>query len=391
MAKVSVIIAAAGNAERMQGINKQFAFICGIPVLVRSMLAFEHIEDVCEIIVAAKQEDHDRIKEMAQDYGVTKLKDCAAGGSTRQESVINALRLTGRESRLIAVHDGARPLVREEDIRRCIHDAEVFGGAVLGVPVKDTIKEASGGLVEDTPDRRKLYITQTPQIFVKDRYFEGVNFAVEHGLDFTDDCQLAEAVGVKVCMTPSSYSNIKITTPEDLAVAAALLGSSSGREVNTMIRVGQGYDVHKLSPERKLILGGCRLNHNFGLVGHSDADVLVHAVMDALLGACALGDIGQYFPDSDPKWKDADSLKMLREVVRIIGEKGYVVSNIDSTLVLQVPKIAPFIFSMRRNIAEACGIDVSQVSVKATTEEKLGFTGRCEGIAAHAVCLVEGK
>ena len=156
-------------------------------------------------------------------------------------------------------------------------------------------------------------------------------------------------------------------------------------------RIGQGYDVHRLAPDRRLILGGCRINHIVGLTGHSDADVLTHAVMDAILGACALGDIGKFFPDTDDRWKDADSIEMLREVIRIIGEKGYKVGNIDSTIVAQVPKLAPFIFSMRRNIADASGIDVDCVSVKATTEEKLGFTGKCEGMAAHAVCLVEKK
>lgn len=156
-----------------------------------------------------------------------------------------------------------------------------------------------------------------------------------------------------------------------------------------MIRIGHGYDVHRLVAGRKLILGGAEINYAFGLAGHSDADVLTHAVMDSLLGACALGDIGHFFPDTDEKWKDADSLDMLREVVSILKKEGYTISNIDSTIICQMPKIAPFIFNMRRNISEACGIDVSQVSVKATTEEKLGFTGKGEGIAAHAVSLVE--
>ncbi|MBR4223768.1 MAG: 2-C-methyl-D-erythritol 2,4-cyclodiphosphate synthase [Oscillospiraceae bacterium] len=157
------------------------------------------------------------------------------------------------------------------------------------------------------------------------------------------------------------------------------------------MRIGQGYDVHRLAPDRRMIIGGCHINHIVGLVGHSDADVLTHAIMDAVLGACGMGDIGQHFPDTDDRWKDADSIEMLREVVRLAGEKGYRIVNIDSTVVAQVPKLAPFIFSMRRNIADACGIDADRVNVKATTEEKLGFTGRCEGISAHAICLVEDK
>lgn len=154
------------------------------------------------------------------------------------------------------------------------------------------------------------------------------------------------------------------------------------------IRVGHGYDVHIMAANRKLILGGCEINSPFGLYGHSDADVLTHAIMDAMLGACALGDIGAHFPDTDDAWKGADSIELLKKVKEIIGKEGYRVSNIDSTVVAQVPKLAPFIYSMRRNLADALGIDVDRVSVKATTEEKLGFTGKCDGMAAHAVCLV---
>ncbi len=228
MGKMSVIIAAAGNASRMKGINKQFAPLCGIPVLVHSMLAFDGIDDTAEIIVSAKHEDHIYIAELAQKYGVKKFAGCAQGGRTRQESVINAVRMLSKGTTLIAVHDGARPLVDAAHIRQCIRDAEIFGGAVLGVPVKDTIKEVDDGMVVDTPDRRRLYITQTPQIFKKERYIEGVNFAVAHDLDFTDDCQLAESVGLKVNMTRSDYRNIKITTPEDLLIAEVLMKNREG-------------------------------------------------------------------------------------------------------------------------------------------------------------------
>ena len=219
----SAIIAAAGSASRMNGINKQTALLCGIPVLARSMILLEKCESVAEIIVSAKREDFDLISGYADKYGITKFKCCAEGGKTRQESVINALVHISRETDLIAVHDGARPLADPANIERCMKDASIFGGAVLGVPVKDTLKTVSGGLIVDTPDRSKLYITQTPQIFKKKPYFEGVNFAKEHELDFTDDCQLAEAVGVKINMTNSDYKNIKITTPEDLSIAEAIL------------------------------------------------------------------------------------------------------------------------------------------------------------------------
>lgn len=220
---VSAIIACAGNFTRMNGVNKQTLELCGIPVAIRSMLAFEKLDEVAEIIVSARECDIDEYRILAEKYGVTKLKAVVKGGSTRQQSIFNAFKEVSKETRYVAVHDGARPLVSPDRIKQCIKDASIFGGAVLGVPVKDTIKYVDGGLITDTLDRRKLYITQTPQIFRKDIYVKGINFANDHDLDFTDDCQLAEAVGAKIAMTESDYRNIKITTPEDIAVAEILL------------------------------------------------------------------------------------------------------------------------------------------------------------------------
>lgn len=220
---VSAIIACAGGFTRMDGINKQLYSLDGIPVAIRSMLAFEQIDEVTEIIVSARECEVEEIRSLAEKYGVSKLKAVTIGGSTRQESIFKAYAQVSKETRYVAVHDGARPLVDPDNIRKCIKDASIFGGAVLGVPVKDTIKLVDDGLISDTPERKKLFITQTPQIFRKDVYVKGINFAKDHELDFTDDCQLAEAVGVKVYMTTSDYKNIKITTPEDIAIAEALL------------------------------------------------------------------------------------------------------------------------------------------------------------------------
>lgn len=222
MQKVTVIIAAAGNASRMGGIPKQLAELCGKPVIVHSMEVFQKMDEVTEIIVSAKDEHADIIGEMAEKYGITKLAAVVSGGETRQQSVINGLKAASKDTELIAVHDAARPLVKEKFVRQCIRDAEIFGAAAPGVPVKDTLKVVNGGLVVDTPDRSSLYAIQTPQIFQKAVYYKGINFAAEHGLDFTDDCQLVEAVGVKVCVSPSDYFNIKITTPEDLKIAEIL-------------------------------------------------------------------------------------------------------------------------------------------------------------------------
>ncbi len=220
---VSVIIACAGSSTRMEGINKQLIELDGIPVSIRSMLVFEGIDEVTEIIVSARKCDITEIEKLAEKYNVTKFKCAVEGGETRQQSVLKAFAQVDKATRLVAIHDGARPFVKAQHIRQCIKDASIFGGATLGVPVKDTLKVVDGGLIIDTPNRSQLYITQTPQIFRKDVYVKGINFANDHELDFTDDCQLVEAVGVKVNMTVSDYRNIKITTPEDLAIAKVFL------------------------------------------------------------------------------------------------------------------------------------------------------------------------
>ena len=219
----SAILVCAGNATRMGGVNKILMPLGDSNVVGHSMLAFEKSPDVIEIIVVTKSENFDAVRETAAKLGISKLAHLTEGGATRQQSVMQGLRLVSKESQYIAIHDGARPLVKTEHIAKVIKDAKVFGGATLGVPVKDTIKVVDDGLITDTPHRPSLYITQTPQVFRKRLYFEAVDFAAEHGLDFTDDCQLVEAIGGKVFMTAGDYSNIKITTPEDRAIAEVLL------------------------------------------------------------------------------------------------------------------------------------------------------------------------
>lgn len=223
MQDTSAILVCAGNATRMQGQNKILLPLGSANVAGMSMLAFEKCERVAEIIVVARPCDHEALKETAEKCGITKLKTITAGGDTRQASVMNGLREVSSETKLIAIHDGARPLVKPAHIERVIKDASVFGGATLGVPVKDTIKVVNDSLIVDTPYRPSLYITQTPQIFKKTVYMNAVQFAVDHELDFTDDCQLAEAIGCKVYMTAGDYTNIKITTPEDIEIAELLL------------------------------------------------------------------------------------------------------------------------------------------------------------------------
>ena len=221
--KTSAVIVCAGNSTRMGGVNKILLQLGERKVIGVTMQAFQQCESITEIVIVARESDIPAIQEEAEAAGITKLAACTTGGSTRQESVINGIKKISKETELVAIHDGARPLVKPEHIEKVIKDASVFGGATLGVPVKDTIKTVDGGLIIDTPPRSSLYITQTPQIFKRTLYFEGIDFALEHGLDFTDDCQLVEAIGGKVAMTVGDYTNIKITTPEDIAIAEVLL------------------------------------------------------------------------------------------------------------------------------------------------------------------------
>lgn len=219
----SVVIVCAGNSTRMQGVNKILLPLGKRLVIGVTMQAFQQCESVREIVIVAREQDIPEIKKEAEAVGITKLAACTTGGATRQESVINGIRCISKDTDMVAIHDGARPLVKPEYIEKTIKDARIFGGAALGVPVKDTIKTVDDGIIIDTPPRSSLYITQTPQVFKRKLYFEGIDFALEHELDFTDDCQLVEAIGGKIYMTTGDYTNIKITTPEDIRLAETML------------------------------------------------------------------------------------------------------------------------------------------------------------------------
>ena len=387
--KITAVIVAAGASTRMGAASSKLLLpIEGKTVIRRTLEVFEKTNCIHEIVLVVREQDMDRMKEEAD--GLKKVCRIVAGGKDRQESVKNGVAAASGE--FVAIHDGARPLVTSEEIEAVCQDGRRVGAATLCARAKDTVKIAGeDGCAVSTPNRDSLRMIATPQVFCRSLYWEAYNKATEKGLVFTDDCQLVESVGGKVYLTEGKYTNIKITTPEDILAAQAILGAGSlekDRERNEKMRIGHGYDVHQLSSDRKLIIGGVEIPHEKGLLGHSDADVLLHAISDSLLGAAALGDIGKLFPDTDPKYEGADSLKLLAAVVEVLHSGGYEIINLDATVVAQRPKLSPYIESMRRNIAQACQVDLSAVSVKATTEEKLGFTGRQEGISAHAVCLI---
>ena len=379
------VIVAAGNSTRMGGaIPKVLENLNGRPVLLYSFLALAACPQVGELCVVCREEDRPRVEGLLRDM-TDKPFTVVAGGRERQDSVLNGVGALSPERNYLLIHDGARPFVTPELASAVCRDAVAYGAATAAVPSKDTCKLSDGeGFVESTPPRERLMAIQTPQAFEREMYLYAARRAQAAGLSYTDDCQLIEAAGGQVRLTPGDYRNIKLTTPEDRQAARAYLGKGE-----KAMRVGSGYDVHKLVEGRKLILGGVEVPFEKGLLGHSDADVLAHAIADALLGAAALGDIGKLFPDTDPAYEGADSLVLLERVCALLGEKGFSIGNIDATLIAQRPKLAPFIPQMRENLAKACGVSLSQVSVKATTEEGLGFTGSGEGMAASAVCLLE--
>ena len=385
MAYTVMMVAAAGGSTRM-GQPKQHIQLGQHPVLIRTLLTLQSVDAIDEILLIGRGEDIPHFTTLAAQAGVTKLRTAVEGGDTRQASVARGLAALPSHTTLVGIHDGARPLVRAEDVTAVIAAAAEMGGAALAVPVKDTLKRTDqNGYILDTPDRANLWRVQTPQVFDRAALCAAMEQALAEGWDFTDDCQLMERAGHPVRLVTGLDTNLKLTTPEDIRLAQAIL--SIDKEDKGM-RIGHGYDVHKLVEERPLILGGVTIPYEKGLLGHSDADVLTHAVMDALLGAAALGDIGKLFPDNDPTYKGADSVVLLQHVVQRIAEEGYTIGNIDATILCQRPKLAPHIPQMREILATACGVDTACVSVKATTEEGLGFTGSGEGIAAHCVCLL---
>lgn len=371
--KVTAIITAAGSGSRMgANVPKQFLEIGGITVLERAIEPFQTLVEVDEIIVTAGKDHLNTCRALCSRF--FKVRKIVAGGKERQDSVRNALNVT--DGGLVLIHDGARPYVTEEIIRDVMSLAYETGAATAAVASKDTVRrvcESDPAAESVTLDRRQLFNVQTPQGFETGLIKRAFQKAYEEEYYGTDDAVLAERIGCNVALAPGSYGNIKITTKEDLPVET---------------RVGSGFDVHRLTHDRELILCGVKIPFEKGLLGHSDADVALHALMDAMLGAAAMGDIGRHFPDSEERYKGISSMKLLNETSRLIRDAGYKVGNIDITIMAQRPKMLPYISQMRENIASALGIRQDNVNVKATTTERLGFVGREEGIAAEAVCIL---
>jgi len=372
--KIAAVIAAAGAGSRMNGgTPKQYMKIGGKAMLAVSAEAFGKCGLVDCIVVVTNADYIEECGRLLSGCGIDAI--IAAGGKERQDSVFAGLNRLPEDTDYVLIHDAARPFVTRELIERVICAAVEKHAAVCAVPVKDTIRIKTGKEISVTADRNRMYAVQTPQGFEKDLIVRAYERAYREGFYGTDDASLAERAGHTVYIVDGSYDNIKITTKSDMPAHCDM-------------KAGIGFDAHAFESGRKLMLGGVAIPFERGLSGHSDADVLVHAVIDALLGAAGQRDIGYHFPDSDDRFKDISSLLLLEKTVGIVGANGYETGNIDVTVIAEKPKIAPYISEMEKKIAGALGISEDNVNIKGTTTEKLGFTGREEGIAAQAVCMI---
>jgi 2-C-methyl-D-erythritol 4-phosphate cytidylyltransferase/2-C-methyl-D-erythritol 2,4-cyclodiphosphate synthase len=374
------LIVAGGRGQRLgDPIPKQYLDLVGKAVLRRSVEAFLHHPRIDAVRVVIRPDDRERY---AQAVAGLDLLDPVAGGAERQDSVRSGLEsLADLAPRAVLIHDAARPLVDAATIDRTLDALAAHDGAIAALPVTDTVKRGKDGLAGETIDRSGLWRAQTPQTFRYDAILAAHRAAI--GLALTDDAAVAEHAGLTVALVAGTEDNIKITSREDLDRATRTVGGGLPD-----VRVGNGFDVHRFGPGDGLMLCGIRVAHDHGLIGHSDADVGLHSITDALLGAIGDGDIGMHFPPTEPRWKGADSSVFLRHALSLVTARGGSLTHIDVTIICERPKVGPHRAAMVARIAEILGLDASRVSVKATTTEGLGFTGRREGIAAQATATI---
>lgn len=380
---VGCVLLAAGRSARMGGGDKLLAALAGRPVLAHSLAALAACDEIAHVVVVAGAANRAAVAQIARLYGGGKVRALATGGARRQDSVAAGLAALPNVE-LIAVHDGARPLVEAEDFSEGARLAREVGAAIAGGPVADTVKRVDAAeRVVETPPRAELRAAATPQVFRRALLAQAHLAAAEAGVSATDDAALVERLGEPVVVFASRRRNLKITTADDLLLAESLLNPSAGE-----LRTGIGIDSHRFESGRRLVLGGVEVRGHDGLGGHSDADALTHAIIDALLGAAGLGDIGQHFPPGDPQWAGADSVWLLRRAVDLLTVIGARPQSVDATVIAERPRLGPQIEAMREALSEALGLEASQVNVKATTAEGMGALGRVEGIQAHAVANV---
>jgi len=378
------IVPAAGRGLRFGGrVPKQFAPICGSSVLARTLRALWSTGLLDGMVVVVPRELAGSDEMLPGDMQGRDDILVTAGGERRCDSVKAGLDRLPAGCELVLVHDGARPRVSVKLVERVIAGALQFGACVPVLPAAETLKQVDDdGRVSATLDRSRVRLAQTPQGFAREILTEAYRrvAANDQDVDFTDDAALVESAGYQVATVAGEPGNIKLTRSSDLAGLGLMIP-----------RVGCGYDTHRLEPDRKLVLGGVEISHPRGLAGHSDGDVALHALIDALLGAAALPDIGRQFPDDDPAYLQADSIGLLQKTRSLIGHAGFAVASVDITIIAEAPRLRDYLPRMVERVSAALGLDPGQVGVKATTEEGLGFTGRQEGIAAQALAVLVAK
>ncbi len=374
---VTAIIAAGGSGRRVGSpVPKQLLDVGGKTLLQRSIDAFRSHPGVDAVIVAVPADVLNAPPSWLEGVQLV------AGGERRQDSVRHAFEVVAADCDIVLVHDAARPFVTADVISRAIQGARAHGAAIVAVPVSDTVKRVAGEVIVETLPREEIFLAQTPQAFRRDVLGAAIDVGrTTHSA--TDEAMLAERAGYRVHVVTGDPENVKVTTAADVARARARV-----QPPGPTGRVGVGYDLHRLVEGRPLVLGGVTVPADRGALGHSDADVICHAVTDAILGAASAGDIGQHYPDTDPRWKGASSIALLAEVAGLVRGLGLRVENVDVVVILERPKIGPHRDAIQSSVAAALGIEGSRVSVKGKTNEGVDAVGRGEAIAAHAVCLL---
>lgn len=383
--RAAVIIVAAGSGSRMQAaVPKQYLVLAGTPIIIRSIEPFTRCPFIHQLVVVVPADRTDETRNLLATHGLGETAaTVVAGGRRRQDSVQAGLAQIAGDIEIVLVHDGARPFVSPELITRCYQAIVDSGAALAAVPVKDTIKRSDPDhWVNTTIDRTLLWRAQTPQGGRTELLHAAFAMVGKH--DVTDEAALFELAGIPVRLVAGDEANDKITNPEDFQLAQQM-----ANHVISPLRIGHGFDAHRFSEGRPLVLGGVTVDYHLGLAGHSDADVLTHALCDALLGAIGAGDIGRHFPDNDPAFKGIRSLLLLDRVIELVAARNLTVVNADLTIVCQEPKLSPYIDAMREALSARCLTPRERFNIKATTTERMGYTGRGEGICCHAVVLVQ--
>jgi 2-C-methyl-D-erythritol 4-phosphate cytidylyltransferase/2-C-methyl-D-erythritol 2,4-cyclodiphosphate synthase len=415
-AELDVVVVAAGQSTRMRGVDKVFVPVAGVPLLAHCLDVFERSPLVERVAVVVSEGNLARTRELVTGRGLTRSRTIVTGGPRRQDSVRRGMEALDRGTGAgaargdgdrpaapwIAVHDGARPFIDEAMLERALAAVRETGAAIAAVPVRDTIKQVGGErVIEGTPRREGLWAAQTPQVFRADLLERAHRTVTE---DVTDDSAMVERIGGRVVVFEGSPWNIKVTTPEDLVFAEALAhrrtrtaaqgiaapeptdrGAPSAAAQN---RYGTGFDGHRLAEGGPLRLGGTDIPFELHLEGHSDGDVLLHAIASAVLGAAGLGDLGRHFPSSDPSLKGIDSRLLLRRAVALARDAGWELEFVDATIIAQRPKLAPYLEAIGRAVSETVALRPDQVNIKATSTDEVGAIGRGEGIAAQAIATV---